>query len=119
MTIILIILMLLFGFVAVAMTYVANKFNQKINDLESFIIDFNEDINEFKSSVDRITNANIMVYDELVFDVMTHCKAIKNKLNEYLSKYDEYKNYIYTEETIPEEQDVLGILRPGGNEGPQ
>ncbi len=118
---ILIILMVLFGCAAVTMTYVAFRFNQKIDDLENFMVGFNDDINEFKTSVDRITNANIMVYDELVFDVMSQCKIIRNKLNQYLSKYDEYKNYIYTEEVKQEEQeqDVLGIVRPGISKGPQ
>jgi len=115
----LIILMTLFGLCAAVMTYVAWGFNRKINDLESFIIDFNEDINIFKKSVDTITRANIMVYDELVFDVMSQCQVIKNKLDLYLSKFDEYKNYIYTDdiEKETEEKDVLGVIRPGANQG--
>ena len=119
--VILIVLTILFGLAAAAMTFVAYKFNQKVNDLERFIIEFNNDINGFKSSIDRITNSNIMVYDEVFFDVMTQCKNVKSRLDSYLTKYDEYKQYIYTEDVDTEntEQSFLGVVRPGANRGPE
>jgi len=116
---ILITLTVLFGLATAIASFVAYKFNQKINDLEKFIINFNDDINGFKSSIDRITNSNIMVYDEIFFDVMTQCKNVKTQLDSYLTKYDEYKNYVYTDDVEDEEKAFLGIVRTGANRGPE
>jgi len=78
---------------------------ERFRDLENFIIGLNGDVNQFKQTIDNITKSNILVYDENVFDIMTNCKIIKSKIDQYMSKYDEYSGYIYTEDISEEDVD--------------
>lgn len=88
---------------------------KKFIDVESFVINLNTNINDFKTYIDNLTKSNIMIYDEMVFDVMNSCKNLKNTIDSFLQKYDEYGQYIYTE-YVPEEekkQYVFPILKAG------
>ena len=96
--------------------FIFYRFYEKFLDMESFVLNVNEEINQFKVAVDRVTKSNIMVYDELVFEVMNQCKSVKQKVDQFLTKYDMYGNYIYTEDVEKEEKkEIIGILHASPN----
>jgi hypothetical protein len=91
---------------------------QKFLDLENFVLSLNTTINDFKNNVDVITKSNILIYDDNVFEIMNMCKRVKTQIDTYLLKYDDYNQYIYTEDysapDVPEQKEVIGIIRPHG-----
>jgi hypothetical protein len=102
---------------ACALGYFFYRLIEKHNDLENFVLSLNESINEFKNNVDVITKSNILVYDDNVFEIMNLCKKIKIQIDGYLSKYDDYNRYIYTEDLSKEDfepKELIGIIRPHG-----
>lgn len=87
---------------------------KRYTDLQKFVLDLNDDINDFRKSVDVLTTSHIMVYDEIVFDVVDKCKEMKNKIDNYLLRYEDLENYSYVEEK-EEQKEFLGLIRPGAS----
>lgn len=89
------------------------------NDVENFIKSLYSELISFKQAVENVSKYNVLVYDESVFEIMNLFKGLKSTIETYMSKYDEYANYIYTEDQIEEPKAMIGeVLRPGGSNGP-
>lgn len=102
-------------FITLCIIFVIKRATEKKNDLELFIKSLYSDLINFKQSVENITKYNILVYDESVFEIMNLFKDLKIKIDNYLLKYDEYSNYVYSEDIIEEPKQSLGLIRTGAN----
>ena len=113
--IVLIILSSLFAGTTAFSLFIFFRLYKKHLDMENFILNLNAEINNFKNYIESLTKANIMIYDEMVFDVMNSCKDLKKSIDSFLLKYDEYGNYIYVEYVKEEDKKVhvFPILKAG------
>ena len=105
-------------FITLCIIFVIKRATEKKNDLELFIKSLYSDLINFKQSVENITKYNILVYDESVFEIMNLFKDLKNKIDNYMLKYDEYSNYVYSEDVVEEQKQSLGLIRTGANNEP-
>ena len=118
MEILLIILSLYSVFTTGILFFIIKRATEKKYDLELFIKSLYGDLINFKQSVENITKYNILVYDESVFEIMNLFKDLKNKIDNYMLKYDEYSNYVYSEDVVEEQKQSLGLIRTGANNEP-
>ena len=105
-------------FITLCIIFVIKRATEKKNDLELFIKSLYSDLINFKQSVENITKYNILVYDESVFEIMNLFKDLKNRIDNYMLKYDEYSNYVYSDDVVEEQKQSLGLIRTGANNEP-
>ena len=115
MNTIFVILTIILAIYGAFMTYLLYVFHKRFTDMEKFLLSLNINLNEFKISVDNLLKSNIMMYDETVFNIVNLCKSIKEKIDSYLNKYDDYNKYVFTNDIEEEQQESqsIGIFRSG------
>jgi hypothetical protein len=104
----------IFAVAALATTlFISRLFYARFVDLEQFVLNLNKVLGDFDRDINSIIHSHILVYDETVFSVVQRCQDVQKSLNEFLKKYDEYSDYIYTrdvEQEKPEVKEYLGTL---------
>lgn len=110
------VILLIISIMAFAVAYVALRRSDAKNvRYESYLLELNELVNEYKKLIDGLFEMNIHYYDEVVHEFVEKTKELKEEIDKILAENGDLADYIYPEELKPEEpKENLGLMRQIG-----